>query len=460
MIKRWIIYALLLSLIFSCFIPVVSADEAQTAVGCKGMDASDPYLGKVQLVENVSAAFLYERNSDSLLYAWNADSQQFPASLVKIMTALLVIENASLEDEILVSQESVDSIPGDAISVDLQAGELITVQDLLYCLMVKSANDAAVVLAEHIAGSQSAFVTMMNARAEELGCTGTNYVNVHGLHDDAQVTTARDTCRILDAALNFEFFRTIFGTAHYKVEATNLSEERLISTNNFFINGESVAIYQDERVTGGRTGVTADGFRCIASVAENRNMEVICIVMGSASTFLDSGATDVYGGFPETIALYNLGFGGNDTRQILFENQIVRQQKVINGDSDVFVACREGYSAVLPSDYESDDLQYIFEDAPGSGEAPIEKDQHMGKLKVMHGTVCIAEIELYAANKVPLKVNKSASYIDPEGNSNFWIWILVIVILLVGGAAGFLVFRKRKRNRKNQSKLEWRHEEL
>ena len=84
----------------------------------------------------------------------------------------------------------------------------------------------------------------------------------------------------------------------------------------------------------------------------------------------------------------------------------------------------------------------------------------MGKLKVMHGAVCIAEIELYAANKVPLKVNKSASYIDPEGNSNFWIWILVIVILLVGGAAGFLVFRKRKRNRKNQSKLEWRREEL
>ena len=278
-------------------------------------------------------------------------------------------------------------------------------------------------------------------------------MNAHGLHDELQVTTARDICRVLDAALQYEFFRTVFGTAHYKIEATNMSEERNISTNNFLINGESVAIYQDARVIGGRTGVTADGFRCIASVAQNRNMEVICIVMGSASTFLDNGSTDVYGGFPETIALYDLGFGGNDTRQIIYEGQIIRQQKVLNGDSDVFVISRESHSAVLPYEYEKDDLTYTFEDAPGSGEAPIEKDQYMGKLKVMHGSVCIAETDLYAANEVPMMVSKAALYLEPEGNGGAWIWILIAVLLVSGAVAIILLQRKKRISRKRNEPM-------
>ena len=168
MLKKWISYILLVSLVISCCVFGVGADEpqVQSSVGCKGMEAPDPYLGKTQLVENVTAAFLYERNSESLLYAWNADVKQYPASLVKIMTALIVIENADLSDVVAVSQESVDSLPWDAITVDLVAGEKITVEDLLYCLIVKSANDAAVVLADHVAGSQSAFVDMMSIRAK------------------------------------------------------------------------------------------------------------------------------------------------------------------------------------------------------------------------------------------------------------------------------------------------------
>ena len=325
-------------------------DNLSVSNGFHGIDSSKAYLGQGQLIENVKSAFLYEVNSQSLLYSWNSDLPQYPASLVKIMTALLVLENAELSDVITVKQSSLDTLSSDAISVDLMAGEQITVENLLYCLIVKSANDAAVVLAEHISGSQEAFVEKMNTRAAELGCTGTTYFNPHGLHHDEQVTTARDTCRILAEALKHPFFATLFGTVHYTVPATNVSEERMLQTNNYLMCTDDVAIYFDTRVTGGRTGVTAEGYRCIASTAQSGNMNVICIVMGCASTFLEDGyRVDVFGGFPETTELLNLAFDGNEMRQIVFNNQILFQTPVLNGDSDVFVMSKEDIFAVILS---------------------------------------------------------------------------------------------------------------
>ena len=461
MCKKLLALALAFLLCFLYYIPVYAEKSQSDLVitdSCKGFDANEPYLGTSQLVENVEAAFLYEINSDSLLYAWEADTPQYPASLVKIMTALLVLENGDLSDIVTVSQSALDSVSYDAISVDLLAGEQITVEDLMYCMMVKSANDAAVVLAEYVSGSQTEFVNKMNIRASELGCTGTHYVNASGLHDDEQVTTARDTCRILREALQHEFFRTVFGTAHYTVSATNLSEERVLSTNNFLMNAESVGIYFDTRVIGGRTGVTSDGYRCIASVAHSGSMEVICVVMGSASTFAENGSTEVYGGFPETIELYDLSFEGNSACQIIFENQVLRQQSVLNGDCDVFMISRESFSTILPDDYTLDDLTFVFSDTSLSLEAPIEKGQKMGSVKIYCDDVCVAETDLYAANSVAIAYSKSGVYRDPVSGGFWWIAIVIVILLVV--AAVLILWKRGKFPKLQKSKMQpWRMEE-
>ena len=238
--------------------------------GAHSLDAKMPLLGSGRLVNNVQSAIVYEVKSQTLMHAYNADEQISPASLVKILTALIVVEKAELTEAVTVLESALQSLPSDAVSVDLVPNEIITVGDLLQCMMVGSANDAATALAEHVSGSQSAFVEEMNLYAQELGCTQTNFKNVHGLHDDMQYTTARDMARILAKAMENEDFCHAFGSTYYKVPATNMSAERSVSTGNYLMNnGDDVQIYRDTRVTGGRTAVTSTGYRSILQLYRN-----------------------------------------------------------------------------------------------------------------------------------------------------------------------------------------------
>ena len=178
--------------------------------GCHGFDANVTYLGNGKITDNIGAALLYEVNSDTLMYTHNPDAMMYPSSLVKILTALIAVEKGNLDDVVVASQEVLGTIPYYAASAELKPGEKLTLSDLLYCMMVGSANDAAAVIATHISGNQAQFVQDMNNYAKALGCTGTNFVNVHGLHDENQYTTARDMGRILTAAVENDVFLTYF----------------------------------------------------------------------------------------------------------------------------------------------------------------------------------------------------------------------------------------------------------
>lgn len=453
---------LVMILVVSCFVLNASAEHVQdnlaVSSGCHSIDAAIPFLGQEKLVENAQSVFLFETGSETLMYAWNADIPTYPASLVKIMTALLVLENGRLEDEIVVTQTAIDTISSDAVSVDLQAGEIMSVEDLMYCMIVQSANDAAAVLAEHIAGSQTEFVNMMNAKAAELGCTGTTYTNPHGLHNELQVTTARDICRVLQAALEHDVFRTMFGSVYYTVPATNKHEERNLSTNNFLMNTDSVAIHYDSRVTGGRAGTTAEGYRCVATTSSSGNMELICIVMGAKSVYMEDGySVSSYGGYPETSKLLDMAFSGYSRQQIIYENQILRQQPVLNGDCDVFAVSYEAFSTVLPSDIEFDQLSFRYSDAPGSTQAPISKGQNLAALQVWYGSMCIAQTDVYAMNDVPIAYVKTVSAEDSDHNATGWIWAIVAtaVIAVAAGCSVFLI--RAKVNARKKGKIRRRH---
>lgn len=440
LMKRLISFFLSGVLLFSSGILGVSAEETEDLAvtsGCHSIDGTMSLLGSNRLVENVSSAFLYETDSETILYQWDCDRKVNPASLVKIMTGLLVLEKGTLTDTVTVSQSALESITYDAISVDLQPGEIMSVDDLMNCMLVYSANDAATVLAEYISGSQSDFVILMNERAAELGCTSTAFTNAHGLHDVNQYTTARDLCKILSAALEYDAFRTYFGTINHTVPATNLHKERNLTSNNFFMNKESVAIYYDNRVTGGRTGVTSEGLRNIASLSESGNMEVICIVTESASTLSDNGRTEKYGGFDETISLLDAAYNGYSRRQIIFPNQTLRQDSVLNGDNDLFVTSYEGFSTVLPSDISLDQLTFSYEELPGGTQAPIEKGQNVASLQVWYGSICIAQTNVYAMNDVSVAVKKNIPLEHKKGEVS-WLTVVLVVVLIIG--IGFVAF--------------------
>ena len=407
----------------------VNTDEI-TINSSFGLDAGNTLLGPKKIIDNARAAIVFETGSQTLMYAWNADDKLYPASFVKLMTGLIAVEEGNLADVVTVSDSAVSSLPVDAISADLLAGETMPLQDLLYCLLVSSANDAAIAIAEHIAGSQDRFVNMMNSRAQELGCLGTTFKNVHGLHDSEQLTTARDVAKILDTALQNESFRKIFTTSQHSVAATNKTGERLLLSSNSLLDSAS-KLYYDERVLGGRTGVAQDGRRCIASLAEKNGMSLICVVMGSDTVYQEDGYSAItVGGYKETTALLDAGFEGNKYAQILHGNQALRQCVVENGDSDLIVGPNESVSAILPEAATAENLTFHYVDR--ILKAPIAAGEKVSVVQVWYENICVVQADLYAMNSVntvdSLQVDQNE---DPKSFEAGTALLIVVIILLV-----------------------------
>ena len=403
--------------------PTRAADIAATK-GCHSPDAQFSLLSSTEpLVNNVRSAFIYELNSDTMIYALNPDAPEEPASLVKAMTALIAIENGDLQDAVTIKQSVLDTIPKGMVSAKLMADEVMTLEDLLYCLMVGSASDAAIVIADHISGDQDAFVQLMNNRAAEIGCTGTFFTNTHGLYHQQQVTTARDTAKILEVALENESFAKIFCSAYYTVPATNMSDERSLVTNNFLMSKDDTRAYFDERVTGGRTGVTQDGTRCIASTAEVDGMRLICIVMGSASEYrADGKKVRSFGGFPETSAFLDICFDGYKSVQVIYDGQVLTQCPVMNGSNAVSLGVKTSVSTVLPKDFTAKQLSFQYTEQ--SFTAPISAGEALSEVEIWYENLCVGQAQLYALNNVqPSGILQR----DIQDRSlNFW-WLLLLI---------------------------------
>ena len=156
---------------------------------------------------NSEAAILVEVSTGRILYEKNSTKQLYPASTTKILTAILVLENCDLDEKVTVRETALNNIPSGYVTCNLQIGEQLTVNDLLYALMIPSANDAAYVLAEHVGGSVEGFSAMMNDKARALGCKTTHFVNPNGIHDDSHYSTAYDLYLIADYAMKNETFR-------------------------------------------------------------------------------------------------------------------------------------------------------------------------------------------------------------------------------------------------------------
>ncbi len=371
--------------------------EQGSVATCHGIDASEPYLGYGQIIENSQAVFLYERNSNTLMYTQNPDIKIYPSSLVKILTAYLAIENGNLDAVVTVREDVINQVPGEAVTANLLPGEQMSLRDLLNCMMVGSANDAASVIADHIAGSESAFVEMMNAYVNAIGCTDTVIKNPHGLHDEEQISTVRDQARILLSVLENESFCDLFATVSYTVPQTNLSDERELSSSNYLMNKDA---YYDSRVTGGRTGIGEDGYRCLATTADSDDMELLCILVGAKSVKDDNGNTVVYGGFHETKALYDAVFNEYKIASVIYAGQPLKQLSVVNGVNDVVIGPMESTNAILPKNVSFGDLTFRYSAVQQNLEAPVDKGVHVSDVEIWCGNMRIAYAELYTMNRV------------------------------------------------------------
>ena len=404
--------------------------------GCHTIEAQVPLYS----VEGLSAEslMLYEVNTQTMLCAVSPDMAYSPASLVKIMTLLLAVEYGGLDEIVSVTVSALAGLPETAMSADLKAGERMSLENLLYCMMVGSANDAASVVAEYIAGSQSMFVAKMNRRAQEIGCTNTKFTDAHGL-DSKQYTTARDICRILEEAMKNEAFMKIFGTTKYTVPATEVSGERNLTTNNYLMITKYT--FYDSHVTGGRTGVTDKNGRCLATTAEGNGMKFVAVVLGSTPVYRESdGAVQRYGNYEDTKYLYEKAFTDMRITSVLSENQVLEQYPVVNGDNFVAVGADTTVRLVLPTSVSLNEFSIRFMDSI-TIEAPVALGQKVSSVQLWWENCCVAELDMVARNAVPIAATKLVDTWTEEYNGPDLLMMAIVILVIAavfGLAAGAL----------------------
>ena len=440
--------------------------DASVNSGSHSINAQYPVASVMDYALDCKAALLYELDTETMVYSYNADAKLYPASVTKVMTCLVALEMCEdLNEVVTVSEEIAAAIDPTGSGIDLVAGEEMKMIDLFYALMVESANDAASVIADHVAGSEDAFIRKMNQKAEQLGCEMTHFNNVHGLHDEEHYTCARDLAKIMIAALENETFCELYSATSYTIAATNKSEERKMYTTNYLISKATTQDYYDDRVIGGKTGFTTPAGRCLVTVAEDNGMRFLCVVLGAEIKYGEDGWTVLtYGNFEQTEGLLDFGFDNYMPTQVLSSNQTLGQFDVENGSSAVQGMVREETDTVLPalSDMSSVRYEYVLDGETLT--APIREGQPIGVVRVWYQTKCLAQQELYAAVSVEKTATTVAgSSVDPaspvEGGSSLWHIILVVILVLLGLiaamlAAGYIraaILRARRaRRRKNR----------
>lgn len=433
--------ALVLAVALLCCLPVsVFAQEepkAPAAVqGCVTLDGTKPLKNDGQLLDTAKAVILYELTSNTLVYAWNPDTHLDPSGMNKIMTAMLAIELGDPEAVVTVTKTALDSVAIGSVSAGLKVGEEIKLRDLLYCMMVGSANDAAAVIAEYIGGTQAGFVGMMNERAMELGCENTLFMNPNGLSHEKQYSTARDLAKITYAALESELFVELFSAIKYSVPATNKSEERQVVTTNHLMSKETVRNQFDERVTGGKTGALSTTDRSLISTAESGDQKYLAVVMSAKGTVTANGlSVKTFGNFEETRALLDHGFENYSRRQLLHTDQVMEQFAVAGGENDVIAHPAAAVEVILPNDAAILDISYRCNVSDAGLTAPLKKGNVIGTVEVWFRGICVGSSDLIAMYDVnePGVYNVALQPTGGEGESGLLVTILLIIgIVLLG----------------------------
>ncbi len=401
---------------------------------------------------------LVELGTGTELYSVNADERAFPASTTKIMTVLLAVEavergEISLEDMVTAKPGFMTGITDDASNVGIKEGEIMSLRDLLYCAMLPSANEACNVIAMYVSGSISDFVKLMNSRAAELGCTGTNFVNTNGMPDENHYTTARDLYRIASEAVKHERFAEICDTASYITSATSMSDERELHNSNALINEESVygKSYYYEGAYGVKTGRTDAAGNCLVAAAKRGELDVMCVVLGAEGDFESKD----FKSFEDAVRLFDWAFGNFSNRCLLGKDTVVGKIPVSLGDGakSVELVAADDVIAFAPMGLTSEYLDLRLELKCESLEAPVKADTIVGKVKVYDKNGDFyGEVDVKTKDDVSLAVGEYLKDYAKSFLEQNWRIIACVLAALVVLVFAVVVLRNKSRRKKAAEK--------
>lgn len=285
-----------------------AAQEEQTATGESQEEERlepDAYFEPVQTNEVAGwpqgpavwaeSAVVMDLDCQTILYSKNMDATKYPASITKLMTTLLAIENSSPDERVTFSENAIYGIERDSSHIGIRVGEILSMEECLYGMMLESANEVCLAVAEHISGSVDAFVELMNQRAAQLGCTNTHFTNPNGLPDENHYTTAHDMALIARAVYSLPLFRQVCQTQTYVIPKTNMCGEERWLNNHHKMLPEGAYAY--DGCTGGKTGFTQAALNTLVTFAERDGRRLVCVSLrtNGAQVYTDTAAMLDYG---------------------------------------------------------------------------------------------------------------------------------------------------------------------
>ena len=372
-----------------------------------------------------TSALLIEPTTGTVLYELNADETRYPASTTKIMTALVTLENADLTQQITVEEGDFTHVTADSSVAGFKPGEVLTVEQLLYGLMLPSGNDASYILARAVAGDVDTFVQMMNDRAAEVGCTGTHFANPCGLHDDNHYTTARDLMRITQAAMANPTFAQIVSTPSYELPATNLQEARALENSNLLLDSTSSVYYAPAQ--GIKTGNTTEAGRCLVAAASQNDITLYSVVLGCADAETPASLT-------ETKRLFEWAYAEWSVQEIVTAGTTLQSVDVVDAhqDKQLQITADGTLAKLLPNDTDHAAITVSF-DLPEEFCAPYTQGDVIGTATYTLNGELLGKVTLSAGNDVELSAlaqirNFALGVIT---NPVTWIVLGVFVVLII-----------------------------
>lgn len=372
----------------------------------------DTYAETAVLMDAETGAVLYDKGKDEIRY---------PASITKLMTLLVAVENSSLDEQVTFTETGVRDVAPDSGNIGMQVGEVMSMNDCLHAAVIESANEVSTQIAEHVGGTEAHFIEMMNQRAAEIGCTNTHFVNANGLPDDNHYTTAYDMAKIMQAGLQNETFRKIIGDVSYNIPETNMSKARGLHTHVPVLAEETELYY--EGCLGGKTGMTSAAQHTLVAAAERNGTTLISVTLRTA----DLGQACV-----DCRALWDYGFQNFKT------------------------AVKEGQGAVtVPKGTSPNSLEKQTTEENGERiRQYFYLGQYMGQVKAAAPAPEPTEAPVLTAAPVP-EPTEAAGQQTTEGLSDMakflfvvmGVMVSILIILIIA-----LVIKERKEDRKEEER--------
>ena len=412
----------------------------------------------INFTTSCAALELVNLDTETVVYQKNADVKREPASTTKIMTFIVVSEQIQdlQNTQITVKKEVLDELLGTGSSMSgIQAGDVLTVEQLLNCMMVPSGNDAALVLADYVGGGDiDKFVGMMNDKAKELGCTGTHFTNPHGLHDPDHYTTADDLAKITECAIGLPEFMQICSQTSYTYAPVGGPDAGktmpTLATTNLLISKNAPGnTYFYTYAKGIKTGHTDEAGYCLVSTATADGYSYLCVALGAPSLDADGNEVNTRGEMEDSANLYRWALTSLELKNIIGDNDSMGEVKLNyawNKDT-LLLKAEKSFSVILPKDVSASSV-VIEKDLPDHIDAPVKKGDVIGTATLSYAGQNLTTINLIATESVERSELLHTTDMFKSILTSVWFLVIagIIVFLVIVYIILALIYNRKKKN--------------